>query len=99
MAHTEGFSLSSVGSIFSVAGLEGLSEPLSRTLIVLDKYTSVSFAFSVYVVPAFELKNEIQVPSTKKELLNLWNLGNVRPFYETVCWKCQRYTDYPKWRE
>jgi len=61
------------------------------------EYLSIKRENGVYVIPTFELEERIEIPSTKKELLDLWSLGKARPFYETVCWKCQKYTDYNKW--
>lgn len=53
----------------------------------------------VYVVPSFELKNNYIVPQNKTELLRLSDEIIVRPFYVELCWKCQKYTEYYKWRE
>jgi len=42
----------------------------------------------VYVVPAFESKND-EAPRTKKELLMLIDKYQARPFNFDLCWKCQ----------
>jgi N-acetyllactosaminide beta-1,3-N-acetylglucosaminyltransferase len=51
----------------------------------------------VYVVPAFESKSSRKVYD-KQSLISEWDLQNVRPFYQNVCWKCQKVTDYDRWR-
>ncbi|CAL1530504.1 unnamed protein product [Lymnaea stagnalis] len=53
---------------------------------------------AAYVVPAFELQDSTPVPRTKTELLDLWLKGRVRPFYWEACQKCQRPTNYDRWR-
>ncbi|KAK6182973.1 hypothetical protein SNE40_010533 [Patella caerulea] len=62
----------------------------------LKKTTFISR--SAHVVPAFELKNGYDVPKNRMELIDLWEKNIIRPFYEEACWKCQKYTDYDKWR-
>ena len=54
----------------------------------LDKSEGGDAKKSVFVVPAFESKNG-EAPRTKKELLNLIDKYQVRPFYFDLCWKCQ----------
>lgn len=51
----------------------------------------------VYVIPAFESRTHIG-RCDKESLLKEWDLNNIRPFYEHVCWKCQKVTEYEKWR-
>lgn len=53
---------------------------------------------AAYVVPTFELQADTPVPRTKADLLDLWLKGLVRPFYWDVCQKCQRPTNYDRWR-
>lgn len=53
---------------------------------------------NAYVVPAFEIFSNTALPKSKSKLLEEWKVGRVRPFYSTVCWKCQKYTDYGKWQ-
>ncbi|XP_006820430.1 beta-1,4-glucuronyltransferase 1-like [Saccoglossus kowalevskii] len=56
---------------------------------------------TVYVLPAFEIREGIDrifTPMKKNELLTLWNEGDVRPFYEEVCSKCQIHSSYTRWR-
>uniref|UniRef100_A0A2C9MA89 Beta-1,4-glucuronyltransferase 1 n=1 Tax=Biomphalaria glabrata TaxID=6526 RepID=A0A2C9MA89_BIOGL len=53
---------------------------------------------SAYVVPVFEIQGSSTVPRTKSELLDLWRKGLVRPFYWEACEKCQRPTDYERWK-
>jgi len=51
-----------------------------------------------FVVPAFEVRSETDLPAGKEELLHKWATGEIRPFYSTVCWKCQKQTDYVTWK-
>lgn len=51
----------------------------------------------VYVIPAFESQTHIG-RINKESLLKEWDVNNIRPFYERVCWKCQKVTEYEKWR-
>ncbi|CAB3996446.1 Hypothetical predicted protein [Paramuricea clavata] len=55
---------------------------------------------SVFVLPAFEInsKKTDDMPKDKSQLISLLDNGAVRPFYYDICWKCQRPTDYEKWR-
>ncbi|XP_013775359.1 beta-1,4-glucuronyltransferase 1-like [Limulus polyphemus] len=53
---------------------------------------------TVYVVPAFELKEGAAIPKQKTELLQLLELMEARPFYFELCWKCQKHTDYEAWQ-
>jgi N-acetyllactosaminide beta-1,3-N-acetylglucosaminyltransferase len=50
-----------------------------------------------YVVPVFEVKSNISVPTDRASLLQMIKKGDVQPFYHDVCWKCQRQTDYLTW--
>ena len=52
----------------------------------------------VYVVPAFEIRDRTSTPADKLGLLQLWNRKHVRPFYQELCWKCHRHTNYTVWR-
>lgn len=52
---------------------------------------------TVWVLPAYEIKTGNGFPNTKKDLLILKENGLVRPFYSELCFKCQKYTDYPSW--
>ena len=53
---------------------------------------------TVFIVPAFEIQREVTLPQKKEDLLKLWDLHLVRPFYFEACWKCQKYTDYESWK-
>ncbi|XP_023226323.1 beta-1,4-glucuronyltransferase 1-like [Centruroides sculpturatus] len=53
---------------------------------------------TVYVVPAYEMKDETEIPKDKTSLLQLIELMEARPFYFELCWKCQKYTDYEAWQ-
>ncbi|XP_054711303.1 beta-1,4-glucuronyltransferase 1-like [Uloborus diversus] len=54
---------------------------------------------TVYVVPAFEVKDGVEVPRDKTGLLQLLELMEARPFYFEMCWKCQKHTDYETWQK
>ncbi|GLH07518.1 N-acetyllactosaminide beta-1,3-N-acetylglucosaminyltransferase [Gryllus bimaculatus] len=45
---------------------------------------------TVYVVPAFEVRENVPAPRIKAELLQLADKGDLRPFYIELCWKCQK---------
>uniref|UniRef100_A0A7M5UVN1 Beta-1,4-glucuronyltransferase 1 n=2 Tax=Clytia hemisphaerica TaxID=252671 RepID=A0A7M5UVN1_9CNID len=51
-----------------------------------------------FVIPAFEVKTESNIPDNKEQLLQKWEKEDARPFYYTVCWKCQKNTNYKRWR-
>ncbi|NXN38152.1 B4GA1 glucuronyltransferase, partial [Rhinoptilus africanus] len=51
----------------------------------------------VFVLPAFEIRTGTRVPGTKAELLRLLGTGDARPFYGTLCPRCQAPTDYGRW--
>lgn len=73
--------------------------PSPNLLLDFQKhFTSIKRSKAVYVLPTFELKVDQSLPRSKEELLKIWMDSRARPFYEKVCWKCQRYTDYDKWR-
>lgn len=49
---------------------------------------------TVFVVPAFE---GVSIPKTKQGLIHAVEIGEVRPFYSQLCWKCHSLTDYKAW--
>ncbi|KAJ3584938.1 hypothetical protein NHX12_013661 [Muraenolepis orangiensis] len=51
----------------------------------------------VFVLPAFEIRHVRKLPATKSELVQLYQVGEVRPFYEELCPRCQAPTDYSQW--
>ncbi|NWQ85225.1 B4GA1 glucuronyltransferase, partial [Burhinus bistriatus] len=51
----------------------------------------------VFVLPAFEVRMGTRVPGTKAELLQLLGTGDARPFYGTLCPRCQAPTGYGRW--
>ena len=67
----------------------------------------------VYVVPAYEVNTVTNtdesdlkldtmnqmIPKDKKQLLQMIESTNARPFYIDLCWKCQKYTDYENWQK
>lgn len=52
------------------------------------------------MLPAFEMDTtrKDSTPEDKAELITLLDSGVIRPFYYEICWKCQKHTDYEKWR-
>ncbi|NWV72641.1 B4GA1 glucuronyltransferase, partial [Dasyornis broadbenti] len=52
----------------------------------------------VFVLPAFEVRLGLRPPGTKAELLRLWDAGDARPFYGTLCPRCQAPTAFGRWR-
>lgn len=51
----------------------------------------------VFVLPAFEIRHTRKMPATKSELVQLYQVGEVRPFYEELCPRCQAPTNYSQW--
>lgn len=51
----------------------------------------------VFVLPAFEIRHARKMPGTKPELVQLYQVGEVRPFYEELCPRCQAPTNYSQW--
>uniref|UniRef100_A0A8C6UQZ8 Beta-1,4-glucuronyltransferase 1 n=1 Tax=Neogobius melanostomus TaxID=47308 RepID=A0A8C6UQZ8_9GOBI len=51
----------------------------------------------VFVLPAFEIRHDRKMPATKQELVQLYQVGEVRPFYEELCPRCQAPTNYSQW--
>nr|XP_057923386.1 beta-1,4-glucuronyltransferase 1 [Doryrhamphus excisus] len=51
----------------------------------------------VFVLPAFEIRHARKMPATKAELVQLYQVGEVRPFYEELCPRCQAPTNYSRW--
>ncbi|XP_030635939.1 beta-1,4-glucuronyltransferase 1 [Chanos chanos] len=54
-------------------------------------------ADEVFVLPAFEIRHTRKMPATKSELVQLYQVGEVRPFYEELCPRCQAPTNYSRW--
>ena len=44
---------------------------------------------TVWVIPAYELKDGATFPQDKEQLLLMRKEETVRPFYKELCWKCQ----------
>lgn len=51
----------------------------------------------VFVLPAFEIRHDRKMPATKPELIQLYQVGEVRPFYDELCPRCQAPTNYSRW--
>jgi len=58
---------------------------------------AVAAAAEVFVLPAFEIRHVRKLPATKAELVQLYQVGEVRPFYEELCPRCQAPTNYSQW--
>uniref|UniRef100_A0A8C0SGA3 Beta-1,4-glucuronyltransferase 1 n=6 Tax=Canidae TaxID=9608 RepID=A0A8C0SGA3_CANLF len=72
------------------------SEGLWRGLReMLDQ--SKQWAGTALVVPAFEIRRARRMPTNKNELLQLYQVGEVRPFYYGLCTPCQAPTNYSRW--
>lgn len=55
---------------------------------------------ALFVVPAYEIDEAVAAaPDNKSQLLNLIRLSKVKPFYQDVCWKCQKWTEYDRWEQ
>ncbi|XP_014239726.1 beta-1,4-glucuronyltransferase 1-like [Cimex lectularius] len=52
---------------------------------------------TVFVIPVFEAKDNVEPPLNKAQLLNLVETGEIRPFYTELCSKCQAPTNYDAW--
>jgi len=50
-----------------------------------------------YVLPTYEVRSEVRLPYTKKELQGLVNDKNARILMQETCWFCQKATDYDRW--
>lgn len=53
---------------------------------------------TVYVLPAFEVRDGVPSPRDKASLLQRVEAMDARPFYLELCWKCQKHTDYEAWQ-
>lgn len=54
----------------------------------------------VYVLPAYEVPEQLTdslIPGTKRQLLDMIERLDARPFYMELCWKCQKVTGYAEW--
>ena len=57
-----------------------------------------SYSKTAFVLPSFEISRSSIKSLSKDRLIQLWETGAVRPFYSTVCYKCQNLTDYDRWK-
>ncbi|CAK6449767.1 unnamed protein product [Pipistrellus nathusii] len=74
---------------------EGLWRGLREMLDQSDQWAGTAL-----VVPAFEMRQyRYRLPENKDELLKLYRMGQVRPFYYDVCMPCQAPTDYYHWAD
>ncbi|XP_060108111.1 beta-1,4-glucuronyltransferase 1 [Heteronotia binoei] len=72
------------------------SEGLREAFLALPRITDEGTP-GVLVVPAFEIRHTRRIPGTKTELLQLYQVGEIRPFYEELCPRCQAPTNYSHW--
>lgn len=66
--------------------------------VINPHLSSSPHSLSAYVVPVFEIRDAVRVPKNKPELIEQWTKGLARPFYWEACQKCQRPTNYDRWR-
>ncbi|KAM8939137.1 beta-1,4-glucuronyltransferase 1 [Pelodytes ibericus] len=86
-----------VGSLFSlVVDIDMVPSEGLRSGF-LDLAASGIDAHMVFVVPAFEIRHTRRLPGSKEELLRLYQVGEVRAFYEELCPRCQAPTNYSRW--
>ncbi|XP_067877596.1 beta-1,4-glucuronyltransferase 1 [Heterodontus francisci] len=52
---------------------------------------------TVFVLPALEMRHSRRLPADKPELQRLYQVGEVRPFYDELCPRCQAPTNYTRW--
>ncbi|XP_067831639.1 beta-1,4-glucuronyltransferase 1 [Heptranchias perlo] len=52
---------------------------------------------TVFVLPALEIRHSRRIPADKPELQRLYQVGEVRPFYDELCPRCQAPTNYTRW--
>ncbi|KAM7028224.1 LOW QUALITY PROTEIN: beta-1,4-glucuronyltransferase 1 [Acridotheres tristis] len=97
-----GLSDPSVPSAMGVPkGLQDLSDPnvLEVPHTPSDPVTAEPpWARVLFVLPAFEVRSGLRLPRSKAELLRFWGAGEARPFYGTLCPRCQAPTDFGRWR-
>ena len=69
---------------------------LAHSSIILQEETEYSRK-TAFVVPVYELRDGIPMPSDKAELMESVRQENARQFYGKACSYCQNHTDYQKW--
>ncbi|KAJ6654280.1 hypothetical protein lerEdw1_007377 [Lerista edwardsae] len=72
------------------------SERLREDFLALPRLADEGVP-GVFVVPAFEIRHTRRIPGTKAELLQLYQVGEIRPFYEELCPRCQAPTNFSHW--
>ncbi|XP_063172938.1 beta-1,4-glucuronyltransferase 1 [Candoia aspera] len=72
------------------------SEGLREDFLALPKATDEGTP-RVFVVPAFEIRHTRRIPATKAELVQLYQVGEIRAFYEELCPRCQAPTNFSHW--
>ncbi|KAK7067084.1 hypothetical protein SK128_025292 [Halocaridina rubra] len=53
----------------------------------------------VYVLPVFEVKENLEVPRAKKELQRMLQRGDAIVFHENICPECHTIPNYEEWRQ
>ncbi|XP_026572268.1 beta-1,4-glucuronyltransferase 1 [Pseudonaja textilis] len=72
------------------------SKGLRKDFLALPKAAEEGTPW-VFVVPAFEIRHTRRIPATKAELVQLYQVGEIRPFYEELCPRCQAPTNFSHW--
>ncbi|XP_070622829.1 beta-1,4-glucuronyltransferase 1 [Erythrolamprus reginae] len=72
------------------------SEGLRGDFLAMPKGTDEGTP-RVFVVPAFEIRHTRRIPASKAELVQLYQVGEIRPFYEELCPRCQVPTNFSHW--
>lgn len=62
-----------------------------------SKKDNSAASLSAYVIPVFEVRENVNIPTNKKDLLLLWKQQKVQPFYFEVCKKCHHPLNYKLW--
>ncbi|KAJ9590757.1 hypothetical protein L9F63_016273 [Diploptera punctata] len=74
---------------------DGMDAELSPPLPVMPEPRMKKF---VFVLPVFEVdENELEVPATKEELLDLYAQSKAVYFHRWVCIHCQRFPGLQRW--
>lgn len=72
----------------------------SGFLDMLNKYTfDINSSRSVFVVPIFEVEEDISIPRTKNELVKRVRKGTAVYFHRFVCPHCQKFPGIETWME
>ena len=53
---------------------------------------------TVYVTPIFEIEENVQIPGSKSELLELLRNGSAIVFHQKFCAACHTVPNFDKWK-